>query len=369
MLQRSTIVSAAIVAASIIFGTAPASAAVSVTCTGGNQLSAAINAARATAKPGDTLEFQVSGNCVDNLLIPLGLRIYLTGVGGGATDGYGASLEAASTSEIALNVAGGWATVNNFYIQAKSGSTADDAAETSQSGYLRIINSKVVANGAMNAVGTYASALAIGNSVITGDKEGAVAVAYKGNLWLFAENGKATSITYTGSQGGQAIGCQFGSIGGQTSGTGTITIGPSTGNGMGTRGCDAALGIGSPKGSIRITRASNIGVLSKAGGTINLVGVAVSNNTNTGIETSAGVVELDNSTISKPSATAVGLSARRGGVIFFNNLYGPTTVSWTGTNTNFYNCRQGGKVYGSSSNPTGGAATSGCLVKSDTVTK
>lgn len=45
------------------------------------------------------------------------------------------------------------------------------------------------------------------------------------------------------------------------------------------------------------------------------------------------------------------------------------TVSWTGTYTNLYYCRQGGQIYGSVNNSSGGAAASGCLVTSDTVTK
>lgn len=361
---RSTIVSAAIVAASITVNTATASAAVSVTCTGGNQLSTAINTARATAKPGDSLEFLVSGNCVDSISGYPGLKIFLSGQGGGA------SLTASTTSNPALSVVGGgYVSVDNMSLTASGSSTAGTVALAGTGGVIRVVNSSIAANGAGSALSASGGYLTVGNSSITGNNSSAIDIDLNSELWMYADNGKAMTVTYTGNSGGQAIGCWSSAMGGTTTGTGTLTIGPSTAQGISARACQATLGIGSTKGSVRITQAADAGIRAKAGDMFNLVNVAVSNNANIGVEVSAGVVEFDNSTISKPSATAVGLSARRDGVIYFNNLYGASTVSWTGTNTNFYNCRQGGKIYGSSGNPSGGAATSGCLVTSDTVTK
>jgi hypothetical protein len=359
---------AILLATTLTLASSGAQAAVSVTCTGGKQLSSAIATAMTTAKPGASLEFRVTGNCVDDVVLPLGVQIYVIGVGSAATGGYGASLEPSTTSASALLLRGGWASVDNFYIKGKSGTTADDAVEVNGSGYLRIKNSKVVANGALQAVGSWSSALAIFNSVIIGDQESAVMVATNGYLTISADDGKSTNISYTGSHDGQAIGCYSGTISGWTTGSGTITIGPSTDTGIGARGCQAQIGLGSPKGSVRITQ-TKVGVIAKGGDILNLAGVDLSSNSDIAVEVSAGTVELDNTTINKPTAAAVGLSARRGGVIYFNNIYGTNSVSWTGSNTNFYNCRQGGHIYGVSGNPTGGAATSGCLDTTDTILK
>lgn len=346
------------------FGSAPSLAAVTVKCTGGAQLSQAIATARATARPGATLEFLVSGNCVDSVEPPLGLRIILKGNGAAATGGYGASLTAATIAYPAIHVAGGWMTVNNFYIQSRGGSTAYATARVVQNGYMSITNSKVVANGAKTAVGAYGGALDLGNSIVVGNKEAGATVSNNGTLWIYADNGKTTAISYTG-QGGEALGCWSATMGGMTTGSGTITIGPSTSTGIASRACQAQFGINSARGSIKITGTTDAGIRAQAGDTYNLVNVAISHNAKIGVEVTAGVVEFDKSSISKPSTQAVGLSAARGGVIFFNNLYGSSSVSWSGDNSGFYNCRQGGHIYGSPSNPTGSAATTGCLVTTD----
>ena len=364
MSQRMMLAFATMFGAAISLGVCSASAATSVTCTGGNQLSTAINAARATAKPGDSLEFLVTGNCVDSITGYPGLKLFLTGQGGGA------SLTASTASNPALSVVGGgYVSVDNMYLTASGSSTAGTVALAGTGGLIRVVNSSIVANGAGSALSASGGYLTVGNSSITGNKSSAIDIDLNSELWMYADNGKAMTVTYTGNSGGQAIGCWSSAMGGTTTGTGTLTIGPSTSQGISARACQATFGIGSMKGSVKITQAADAGIRAKAGDMFNLVNVAISNNTNIGVEVSGGVIEFDNSTISKPSAMAVGLSARRDGVIYFNNLYGASTVSWSGTNTNFYNCRQGGKIYGSTGNPSGGATTSGCLVTADTVTK
>ena len=357
----------ALLLASVLFvASCGASAAVIVTCTGGKQLSTAIAKAMTTAKPGALIEFRVTGSCVDDLVIPLGVKIYLNGIGTAATGGYGASLQPATTSASALKAFGGWAQVDNFYIKGKLGSNAFDVVEVNASGFLQITNSKVVATGSQQGVGVFSTAQ-IANSVIVGEQGSAIMVAANGYLSIYADDGKTTTVSSTGAGTGNAIGCYLGAINAWTNRTGDgyagssgiLTIGPAH-HGIDARGCRAQLGLDSKEGSVRIT-ANMVGVRAVGADIFNLKGVSVSDNTLTGMEVSAGVIEIDNSTISKPTSTAVGLSARRGGVIYFNNFVGPSRVAWTGANTNFYECRQGGHIYGETGNPTGGASTSGCL--------
>ena len=347
--------------------TASASAApVSVTCTTQNPtaLSSALTTALGTAKIGTPIVFNVTGTCTDSISIPQGAIVTINGSGTGT---YGATLNGGSTTNPAIHVLG-QLTVNKMKIQ--SAQTTESVVRAAIGGWLGLFNSSVSSTTTTNTVTAWSNSdLTIENSVVSGGNSSAVNLNGSGHVWIDATNGNSTTISYTGTQGGQAIGCWGGSFEMGTYGTGTVTIGPSTAQGISMRGCTTQIGISSmTKNAIKITQATDAAIRAKSGDAIVLVNAEVDSAPNAAIEVSAGSVEFQNSTI-VVATDHQGLVAKRGGVMYFGHINNTTSSVTVSGGANAYSCYQGGAIYADSGYaPTGGAATSGCLTIGGSVT-
>ena len=349
------------------FGTAPVAAAtVNVACSVSNPtaLSTALNAALLNAKIGSNLSFSVTGSCTDALIIPVGSNVTIAGNGTGS-GGYGAILNGNDPINPAIRV---WGQLSLVNFKVLSSQSSESVVRAAVGGWMGIFNSYISSATTNNIVTAFSNSdVTIENSLIYGSKMSALNINSSGHVWIDATNANSTVISYTGVQGGQAIGCWGGSFEVGTYGTGTVIIGPSSAQGISTRGCTAQIGIGSMiKNSVRITQATDAAIRAKNGDEISLVNAEVDSASNAAIEVSAGSVEIDNSTIVVASGNN-GLVAKRGGLIYFNHLNGVSSVTATGANA--YSCYQSGKIYADSGfAPTGGSATSGCLTIGGDVT-
>jgi hypothetical protein len=170
---------------------------------------------------------------------------------------------------------------------------------------------------------------------LTGGIEGALLIFDSSHVAIYANHG-VTAIRRPGAQDGQAIGCYQGSF--RISANhppATVTIGPSP-YGVSSRGCTAV--IQPDSGTIaKITGATELGIESKSGDSYSLVRTTLTGNSGRAIDVSAGVMEIDASTIIS------GVASRRGAVIRFNHIYGQSSV--TDGQNDPYACYQGGRIY------------------------
>lgn len=298
---------------------------------------------------GGAITINASGTCSDHIYIPMGWNFVINGTPSTVITG-----DTASSATITND--GGRLSLRN--IRVTTSFASQEVITTWAGGSTGIYGSTIVGGAAKNAIAvTAAATTTIENSTITSTGNSAVNIGGGGYAWINTTSGHYTTISYNGS-GGQALGCWEGTFDLTTEGTGIATIGPSTSTGIASRGCRATIGGGnSRKNSVRITGASDAGLRAKAGDFYNIINTRMFSNAGSTIELSAGTIEIDNSTIVVPEAA--GIRALRGAIIFFNHIYGTSSVSGPTP----YRCNQGGKIYADVGfAPTGGATSpGGCL--------
>jgi hypothetical protein len=293
----------------------------------------------------DRLTVLIRGTCTENVrTVPL-REVWLIGQNG-------AVLQPKSASSPALRVFGG-ATVRNLIIRSTLNS---DQALVSAGplAFLAIEQSRVTSLTQRWLVEYFENSQGeIGNSILTGGREGAVFSGSGAQVSIYANHGD-TVIRRPGLSDGQAIGCYQGGFGVHASNPpASVTIGPSA-YGISSRGCIAAL---QPEEgtSVKITGASHYGIELKSGDSYSLVRTSVVDNPGKALIVSAGVVEIDASTI---GGNGAGIEAARGATIRFNSIYGPSSV--TDTNDR-YTCYQGGHIYSEPGYINGSQGESECL--------
>jgi hypothetical protein len=298
------------------------SATVSVTCPR-NTISGAI----AKASLSSPLTINLRGACVENVDVPPGLVVYING----AT---GSTLKPSSTAAPALRVRGH----ASIYKLAISGALANNTlVEVIQAGYLSMDTSSVQSSTVDTVMfAGENSTLAVFNTNIIGGTQAAFSMS-GATADFYAYASKTMTISSPNNNGGDSIGCYQSSLHIAAANGSTVVIGPGP-QGLSARACEASIGSLNGTGLVRFTGNTDVAVRGKAGDSINLRNVTISNNPGKAVEVSAGVVEFDASTVASNGA---GLFAKRQGIIYFNNIYGTSTV----TGPDPFRCYQNGAIY------------------------
>ena len=295
-----------------------------------------ISTAVASATPGVPYTITVNGSCVENVDIPKYDYVTING-------NTGSSLQPTAANNSAISVAG-FLTINNLTITSPYTLTNGNALVMAYwAGYAIIQNSSISSTTADVLVGAFSnSTIQMVNTPITGGKLQAFVVNV-GSLGKITANGTQNITISSNSTSGEAIGCYQSGLNITANDTAVITIGPGP-QGISARGCTASVGAATngPTGTIKFSGNSSAAIRAKAGDSINLRNVTIQGNDGYAVDVSAGVVEIDKSTV---NVSGQPLFARRDGVVYFNNIYGSSTISGS---SNFYKCYQGGHIYADS---------------------
>lgn len=314
------------------------SATVSVICPANS-----ITNALASSSPGVPLTIKLSGACVENVTVQAGRVVYIDGAAG-------TTLKPKLATAPALRVRGR-ASVYNLAVSSTLGN--DTLVEVVEAGHLAMDTSSLRSA----TVDTVAfagenSTLALSNTSVVGGLSAAIDMSMS-VVDVLAYASRTVTVSSPNTNGGDSIGCYQSRLHiGAKSGS-TVKIGPGP-QGLSARGCQAS--IGTPGGGIvRFTGNTDVGIRGKAGDSINLRNVTISNNPGKAIEVSAGAVELNASTV---ASNGSGLFAKRQGVIYFNSIYGNSSVKGPSP----FRCYQDGKIYADDGIVTGATAVKDCFV-------
>jgi len=293
----------------------------------------------------DQLTINLRGRCRENVEAPPLRKILIIG-------GEGASLQPNLPNTPALRVRGNL-TVRKLTVQS-SLQTGGALIEVGPMAFFALEESDVISSTAQFLLKEVEnSQVEIGNSTLTGGIGAAVFVFDTSHLTIYANHGN-TVIRRPGADRAEAIGCyQAGLLINANHPPATVTIGPSP-VGIAARSCTSL--IAADEGTIvKITGATQRGIELKSGDSFNLVRTTITGNPGRAIEVNAGVMEIDNSTI---SGNGSGIAARIGTTIRFNRIYGPSQVA---DGPNRYTCYQGGHIYSEPGYISGNPDSTSCL--------
>jgi hypothetical protein len=334
-MKHPLLMSTSLLSLTILASVYAESATVTVSCPS-RSISSAISAASRSIP----LTINLSGSCVDNVLIGPGYNIFINARPG-------TTLRPRTANQPVLRTKSRVSIAN---LAISSSLAAEALIEVSDAGFLNLDKSSVRSNTVNFAVVVYGNSyLELSNTNIVGGLETALDIGNSGASISAYSNGSSL-VSAPNSTGGEAIGCYQSRLSINPSNGSTVTIGPSP-KGLSARGCSANVGAGS--GKILFTGTTYTAVQAKLGDSIKLRNVEISNNLGYAVEVSAGSIEIDASIIKD---NAAGLFAKRNSTIYFNAIQGPSTV----TGPNPFNCYQGGHIYAETNTLTDAAPTE-CL--------
>jgi hypothetical protein len=324
---------AVVLAGSLGLATPTHAKTVSVHCPS-QKIQNAIDAAFAPNGASPSLEplvLNVFGTCTENVNTPPLRLITIIGHDG-------AVLRPQSASAPALFVHGG-VTVRNMTISSTLASLKE-LIRVDGMDFFSVENSSISSNTADRVIEVFGnSEVQIYNSTIAGGVGGTVAMGNGAHVSFFAGAGGSTSVRSLVEGNQSVIGCYGGVLNVYADSGSTVTIGPAGSITIDARGCTADIGSSSPTvGTIRIIGSEEVGVHLKSGDSFRLVQTRVTGHDGRAIEVNAGVLEIDKTSI---FGNGSGIWAQRRGIVRFNDIAGPSSVS----GPNRFRCYQEGRIF------------------------